>query len=624
VLSRELTRRLAGRYLSNIYSIGEAQLFRWRRGSENEGESLEASLVLSPRFGAWITEKPARVETTEFTTALRAHILREKLASVEQIDLDRVLILRFEGRKGSPLGLLLELRPPGNIVLLGEDDKVILALREFRTEARRLMRGLRYAPPPQARSSIESLTAEGLEEALEKEKTIGRALGKSLSIPRKYVDEILARVSMKQDDTKDVTMGKVQLIVSAARDLLKEVEDAPYPCLVKAGAETEVLVVRPKQAEVIESALALSPLLDTLLFDDMLEAEERGSGASTEGRDQKEAGANERRVQEFRATIVGLESKKEALTRLASGLRDLASRTRPAPDAEAALEMAKKAGIVPGDLISSLGSLSERGPASISSALFDRAKTLERETFEIDTAIKGIQAKLKKEDGRGERVRKKVVPLSQAKREWYEKFRWFLTTGGRLAIGGRDAQSNSMLIRRHLQEGDTVYHADLFGSPFFVLKGGREQSEPEIREVAKATVSFSSAWKTGLGAADAYWVNPDQVGSAGPSGEFLAHGSFAIKGKKNFVTKNPVEVSLGVDEKGRIVAGPEESVMRVAKGHVTLVPSRDKPSDTAKKVLHELTPFAKEGLSFGVDDILRMLPAGGGKIIRRRADNKAA
>ncbi len=289
---------------------------------------------------------------------------------------------------------------------------------------------------------------------------------------------------------------------------------------------------------------------------------------------------------------------------------------------EQAVEMAKAAKVIPSDLLSSLDKLAEKGQASISSAIFDRAKRTERDIQDIDDAIKKLQPKLKKESGKEETARVKAIPLSKAKKEWYEKFRWFFTTGGKLAIGGRDAQSNTTLIRRHLQEGDTVYHADLFGSPFFVLKGGKEQTEEEVREVAKATAAFSSAWKTGLGAADAYWVSPEQVGMAGQSGEFLAHGSFAINGKKNFVTKNTVEVAVGVDEHGRIISGPEEAIMKVAKGHVTLVPSREKPSDTARKVLHELMPYANEKVSVGGDDVLLMLPAGGGKIIRISVDKK--
>ncbi|MDA4117490.1 MAG: NFACT RNA binding domain-containing protein, partial [Thaumarchaeota archaeon] len=349
---------------------------------------------------------------------------------------------------------------------------------------------------------------------------------------------------------------------------------------------------------------------------------ESGSQTSAGGKGELEAHA--RRALEHQGTITALHSKKDGLIRLSGELRRLAALVREAPDADRALNIAKSASL-PSDLLPRLESAADGGgQASLSSAIFDRAKRAEREVSEIDSALKLLQSKLKKESEKEEASKVRVIPLSRTKKEWFEKFRWFYTTEGKLAIGGRDAQSNTTLIRKHMQDEDTVYHADLFGSPFFVLKGGREQKEDEVRQMARATVTFSSAWKTGLGAADAYWVAPDQVSSAAPTGEYLAHGSFAIKGKKNFVTKNPVEVALGVDEKGRIVSGPEESIMKVAKAHVAIVPSKEKSSDTAKKVLHELRPYANPEVGLGVDDVLRMLPAGGGKIIRRRVDQKAS
>jgi predicted ribosome quality control (RQC) complex YloA/Tae2 family protein len=627
VLSREISSALGGTYVSNIYSIGESQLLRMRRsGGAEGGESTEVSLVLSPKLGAWITERPARVETTEFTTALRSHLLRARLQSVTQFDLDRVLILEFEGKGDDRLRLVLELMPPGNIVLTGPDGKIALALRDVKTEARRLAQGFPYTPPPQNRASLETLTKEDLAKALAKEKTLGRAFGRGLSIPRRYVDEILARLSHGQEDPSDVAEAEVDGIMATVKEMLESLEDRPWPCVVRTDETTvEVMVTRPKSREVVESSPTLSPLLDKLLFSELLTTEEenvaRAERADAGG--EAKIDAHERRALEYKATIADLESKKAGLARLSAELRRLAPLVRAAPDTEQALEIARAAKVLPSDLLSSLDKLAEKGQASVSSAIFDRAKLAEREIQDIDTAVKGLQSKLKRESGKGETARVKAIPLSKARKEWYEKFRWFFTTGGRLAIGGRDAQSNTTLIRRHLEEGDTVYHADLFGSPFFVLKGGKEQTEADVREVAKATATFSSAWKTGLGAADAYWVAPEQVGTAGPSGEFLAHGSFAINGKKNFVTKNTVEVAVGIDEGGRIVSGPEEAIMKVAKGHVTLVPSREKPSDTAKRVLHELKPYADAHVSVGVDDVLRMLPAGGGKIIRRRVDKKA-
>jgi predicted ribosome quality control (RQC) complex YloA/Tae2 family protein len=627
VLSKELSAALALTYVSNIYSIGESQLLRMRRSGGAEGESTEVSLVLSPKLGAWMTEKPARVETTEFTTALRSHLLRARLESVTQFDLDRVLVLEFEGKGDDRIKLILELMPPGNIVLAGPDGKIALTLREVRTEARKLAKGYPYAPPPQTRASLDTLTRVDLTTALAKEKTLGRALGRGLSVPRRYVDEILARLSHGQEDSTAIPEAEVDRIMATVKEMLAGIESHPSPCLVRTDEKTvEVMVTLPKSREVVESSPTLSPLLDELLFSELLTTEEENvaraerADAGGEGK----IDAHERRALEYKATIANLESKKTGLTKLSAELRQLAPLVRAAPDAEQALEIARAAKVLPSDLLSSLDGLAEKGQASLSSGIFDRAKQAEREIQDIDTAAKGLRSKLKKESGKGETARVKAIPLSKARKEWYEKFRWFFTSEGKLAIGGRDAQSNTTLIRRHLQEGDTVYHADLFGSPFFVLKGGSEQTEEEVREVAKATATFSSAWKTGLGAADAYWVTPGQVGTAGPSGEFLAHGSFAINGKKNFVTKNAVEVAVGVDEGGRIISGPEEAIMKVARGHVALVPSREKPSDTAKKVLHELTAYADPGVSLGLDDVMRMLPAGGGKIIRRRVDNKAA
>src|ERR1700680_344860 len=83
VLTKEISSALARTYVSNIYSIGESQLLRMRKsgGAEAAGGSEEVSLVLAPKLGAWITEKPARVETTEFTTALRSYLLRARLES---------------------------------------------------------------------------------------------------------------------------------------------------------------------------------------------------------------------------------------------------------------------------------------------------------------------------------------------------------------------------------------------------------------------------------------------------------------------------------------------------------------------------------------------------------------
>ena len=93
-------------------------------------------------------------------------------------------------------------------------------------------------------------------------------------------------------------------------------------------------------------------------------------------------------------------------------------------------------------------------------------------------------------------------------KEWYERYRWFITSDGLLAIGGRDASSNSAIIRKHLEEQDLVFHAEIHGSPFFILKNSHslDNIDRSLLEVGQATVSFSRAWKDGLYGSDAYWV----------------------------------------------------------------------------------------------------------------------
>ena len=617
VISREISAALTGSYVSNIYSIGETQLLRMRKPSKDaHSEAEEISMVLSPAFGAWITGEPARGETTEFTTALRSSLLRAKLFSASQVDLDRVLVLRFSGKgESGDLGLVLELMPPGNIILT-EVGKVTVALHEVKTGERRISKGRLYSPPAQARASLETLTRSDLVDSLSREATLGRALGRGLSIPRRYVDEILARSSLRQDESSQASEGLTDKLMATIMGLLEEVAERPWPCIVSTGdGRAEVMVIRPTTYEVLDSAESISPLLDRLLTSDVISSEQQGVSHSKE----TPGDATQRRAAEYSATISGLEKKRDAVANRAEELRKLALAVGRAPSAEVAVKLAEDSNILPRDLLASVDSLGKKGQASVSSAIFDKAKGAEREVHDVESAISLLQAKLKKVAEKKDTAKTRTTLLSNAKKDWYEKFRWFFTTGGKLAVGGRDAQSNTNLLRRHLEKGDTVYHADLFGSPFFVLKRGSEQTEEEIRQVAKATVIFSSAWKTGLASADAYWVAPDQVSSAGPSGEFLAHGSFAIKGKKNFVRKNPVEVAVGVDDGGRIVSGPEDSIIRVASAYVSVVPSRDKSSDTAKKILHELKAGAGSKTTAGVDDVLRMLPAGGGKVVRTRA-----
>jgi len=65
--------------------------------------------------------------------------------------------------------------------------------------------------------------------------------------------------------------------------------------------------------------------------------------------------------------------------------------------------------------------------------------------------------------------------VKKRKREWFEKFRWFYSSEGFLVVGGRDATTNEILIKKHTDKDDLVFHTDainaIFATPPFNDEG---------------------------------------------------------------------------------------------------------------------------------------------------------
>ena len=112
-------------------------------------------------------------------------------------------------------------------------------------------------------------------------------------------------------------------------------------------------------------------------------------------------------------------------------------------------------------------------------------------------------------------------------RNWYEKFRWFFTSNGKLVIGGKSAEQNEEVLKNHLDKDDLVMHTKQAGSPFSVIKNGKGINASEINEVAVFTVSFSRAWREGKKKAEIHIFKPEQI--VKEKGQ--KKGTFAVLGK---------------------------------------------------------------------------------------------
>ena len=256
------------------------------------------------------------------------------------------------------------------------------------------------------------------------------------------------------------------------------------------------------------------------------------------------------------------------------------------------------------------------------SLYYERAKKAKGKLEGISKAISDAEGRLDKEmkkqakDIEREEKKKKI----SRKKEWYEKFRWFFTSECKLVIGGRDATTNETIIKRHTENGDLVFHTDMAGSPFVIIKsGGRTISDNEKNEAANFLACFSKAWKAGISSVEVFYVEPHQVTKEAQSGEYLAKGSFMIRGKTRYINAT---LRLGITVIDDIVYSGPHSALRskikekfpdmeqkdVEKQIVTVVQGSEKTSKVAKAI--------KKELGGDLDEIISALPPGGSRISR--------
>lgn len=194
------------------------------------------------------------------------------------------------------------------------------------------------------------------------------------------------------------------------------------------------------------------------------------------------------------------------------------------------------------------------------------------------------------------------------KKKWFQKYKWFFTSQGLLVVGGKTAQTNEEIVKKHMKKEDIYFHADIHGAPHcFIQTEKKKVSEQSMKEAAQFAITFSKAWEQGYATAEAYSVKPEQVSKRAPSGESLGTGAFMIYGERNWF-KVPLSLAIGYYQKlDCLMAGPE-TAMKTKCSHVIILKQGTKEKNKVSKELQE--KFSKKGLDFKVDAILSLLPNG--------------
>ena len=595
-----------GYYVSNAYRLGEGSFMLKLHHPE-----LPDALLVLDKSGFWITKyEIGKVEGDRFLKSLRKWLLRARFKGARQPGSER--IVEFEFDKGERLYLVLELFGSGNLILLDRSRMVLDCLKEVRVKGRTVARGLKYEPPKGRGVDLKSVDEGLILKVRESELEVSRWIGRSLGLPRKYTEEILYRAGIKPRlKGRELDEGEVRRIYETLRELvsLSEGKGEAYAYFRDSEPILSPFELKSMKGVRVEKFGSMMDALDELVARRMVEEKERSALEPLRAK----LDSINRSIKGKERAVKGLEAKVKALLELAEGLKS-----------------GYLSGAEEGAVLDSLGARREGGVICLeregerfafkggslmgmASKVYDRAKKLRASMEALKASIRVLEEDRERLKAKLERGELKLAPPKRARRKrWFERYRWFVTSDGCLALGGRDASSNVSLIRKHARRGDLIFHADLHGSPFFILRGCRKESS--IKEVALATVCFSRAWREGYGYGDAYWVEFDQVKLAAPSGMYLPKGGLLITGRKNFVKGLKLSVSVGVcrlDGDLILMSGPPSAVKKYSLAYVELVPFKGKVSETAKKVREKLASLLEEASSIGLDEFVSVLPGPG-------------
>jgi predicted ribosome quality control (RQC) complex YloA/Tae2 family protein len=235
------------------------------------------------------------------------------------------------------------------------------------------------------------------------------------------------------------------------------------------------------------------------------------------------------------------------------------------------------------------------------SAYFEQAKKEKRKIEGARKVISSHKEKLKVELEREESQPRQKPAVGKKKHDWFEKFRWFISSDNYLVIGGRDATTNEIIIKKYTDKDDLVFHTDMAGSPFIVVKKQEAQGDiprATLDEAASFTAIFSRGWKVGLAMFTVFSAKPEQVSKQSNPGEYLQKGSFMIRGE---TPRFQPEMNYAIGSyEGKVMGGPLAAVKKHCKDYVEIIQGDEKTSDVAKQV--------QKKIGGELDDILRVLP----------------
>ena len=634
---QELKATIADSRVNNIYQLNEKTLIFKLHKIDLPPIRLVTEAGRRIHLTVYAQENPN--VPPAFCMALRKYLRGAWVSGIEQYEFERIVTLSFKTKEGL-LKLVVELFGEGNIILTNEKNMILQALFFKRMRDRNILRNEVLAFPPPSGKNPFKVSLSELEEALKNagEVEVVRVTARFLGIGGVYAEEVLLRANVdKAKPCKNLTDMEIKGIFAALQSLLSKLSEGnlePSIILDQDGSFLDVVPFKLKRYEGFKTQVysSFNQSLDEFYL--RVTAAESALASVEVDKLKQEADRLKRVIADQEKSIHEDEAKAERDKLIGdtiyANFNELQTFQDKLLNANMAGEdwnmlinevlAAKKTGKIPEVYIESfdgrnlaLNLFIEDLQFSITlrhslfdnaSEYYERGKKAKQKSAGALTALEDSKKRLAKIDRelREAEELKSLKPaeiiealskrkLERESKEWYEKFRWFTSSDGFLVVAGKDTVSNEVLIKKYTKQEDVVFHAEISGAPFVVVKSeGKTISEQTLREAGEFAASFSRAWRENAGSADVYWVKLDQLSKSGPSGESVPHGAFAIVGKRNWMRSVPLKLAVGiiVNEETCFVGGPIDAVKAKTKTYVVLVPGDLAGKELLKQILKSL------------------------------------
>ena len=636
--TKELKTLIPNSRVNNIYQFGEKTLIFKLHKTDTPPIRLVIEAGRRLHSTSYAEENPA--EPPGFCMLMRKYLRDSWLREIEQTEFERIITIFFETKTGL-LKLVVELFGDGNIILTNDKDVIIQALEFKKMRDRNILPKVTLVLPPSSGKNPFEVAVPELQEVLENAANteVVRGLARSLGIGGVYAEELLLRAQIdKTKPSNALTVDEVKAIFEALQSLLLPVLECKFePSIIldENGDYLDAVPFKLKRYEGAKSQVyeSFNQALDEFYL--RVTAAEKAAGSIETGKLSQETQRLKRVVADQEKSIEEDQKKSEKDKQIGDTIyahfnmlqtfqEQLIKANQQGHDWDAIISTimaAKKAGKIPSSYVESFDGKNLALNLCIDNfhfsfnlrdSLFDNANRYyehgKRAKEKAQGALSALQdskrklARSERELAEAEHI-KSLKPAEimealskrkeeMANREWYEKFRWFFSSQGFLVVAGKDTVSNEVLIKKYTIQEDVVFHAEITGAPFVVIKAeGTPIDEQTLKEASEFAASFSRAWRENAGSVDVYWVKVDQLSKSGPSGESVPHGAFFVVGKRNWYRNTPLKVAVGivVGEETSFVGGPIDAVKAKTKAYIIISPGDNMGKDLLKQILKTLT-----------------------------------